>query len=137
MPLVGVMFLGTVVGINICSFDQKIALWPFFRAAIVAGLLSGSVAGMSLFAAALFNSRGKAVGLVMSFFIISYFIDLIAGSWPRAKFLWPSSIFYYVDPPKILFGTTWPIRDMCVLGAVLIATVIAGGIIWNRRDLPL
>ena len=41
------------------------------------------------------------------------------------------------NPPKILLGTAWPIRDMCVLGSVLIVTVIAGGIIWNRRDLPL
>jgi len=137
LALVVLMFFGTVVGINVCSFDQEISLWPFFRAAIVCGLLSGSAAGVSLFAAASFHSRGKAVGLAMSFFIVSYFIDLIAEWWPRAEFLGPSSIFYYVDPSKILFGTTWPIRDMCVLGSILIVTVIAGGIIWNRRDLPL
>jgi len=137
LALVAVMFLGIVVGINICSFDQEVSLWPFFRAAIVGGLLSGSAAGVSLLGAASFRTRGRAVGLAMSFFIVSYFIDLIAEWWPRAKFLGPSSIFYYVDPPKILLGTAWPIRDMCVLGSVLIVTVIAGGIIWNRRDLPL
>ena len=137
LALVAVMFLGTVVGINVCSFDQEISLWPFFRAAIVGGLLSGTAAGVSLLAAAAFRNRGRAVGLAMAFFIVNYFIDLIAEWWPRAKFLGPSSIFYYVDPPKILFGTTWPIGDMAVLGSVLIVAVIAGGIIWNRRDLPL
>ena len=137
LALVIVMFLGTVVGINVCSFDQEISLWPFFRAAIVGGLLSATAAGVSLLAAATFRNRGRAVGIAMAFFIINYFIDLIAGWWPRAKFLGPSSIFYYLDNKKILVGTGWPIGDMAVLASVLIVTVIAGGIIWNRRDLPL
>jgi ABC-2 type transport system permease protein len=137
LALVIVMFFGTVVGINVCSFEQEISLWPFFRAAIVGGLLSGTAAGVSLLAGATFRNRGRAVGLAMGFFIINYFIDLIAQWWPRAKFLGPSSMFYYVDPPRILSGTTWPIRDMCVLSSLLVITVIAGGIIWHRRDLPL
>ena len=137
LALVIVMFLGTVVGINVCSFDQEISLWPFFRAAIVGGLLSATAAGVSLLAAATFRNRGRAVGIAMAFFIINYFIDLIAGWWPRAKFLGPSSIFYYLDTKEILVGTGWPIGDMAVLASVLIVTVIAGGIIWNRRDLPL
>jgi len=137
LALVIAMFLGTVVGINVCSFDQEISLWPFFRAAIVGGLLSATAAGVSLLAAATFRNRGRAVGIAMAFFIINYFIDLIAGWWPRAKFLGPCSIFYYVDNKEILVGTGWPIGDMTVLASVLIVTVIAGGIIWNRRDLPL
>lgn len=137
LALVIVMFLGTVVGINVCSFDQEISLWPFFRAAIVGGLLSATAAGVSLLAAAAFRNRGRAVGIAMTFFIINYFIDLIAGWWPRAKFLGPSSIFYYLDTKEILVGTGWPTGDMTVLASILIVTVIAGGIIWNRRDLPL
>ncbi|MHC4617815.1 MAG: ABC transporter permease [Planctomycetota bacterium] len=137
LALVIVMFLGTVVGINVCSFEQEIPLWPFFRAAIVGGLLSGTAAGVSLLAGATFRNRGRAVGIAMAFFIINYFVDLIAEWWPRAEFLGPSSIFYYVDPPKILSGTSWPVRDMCVLSSLPVITVIAGGIIWHRRDLPL
>jgi ABC-2 type transport system permease protein len=137
VALVAVMFLGTVVGINICNFDSEIAIRPFFRAAVVGGLLSGSAAGVSLFAAAAFHSRSKAVGVSMSFFIVSYFVSLIAELWPRAEFLGPISIFYYIDTRKILIDTAWPIHDMSVLGSILIITVIAGGIIWNRRDLPL
>jgi ABC-2 type transport system permease protein len=137
LALVIVMFLGTVVGINICNFDQEISLWPFFRASIFGGLLSGTTAGVALLAAATFRNRGRAVGLAMAFFIANYFIDLIAEWWPRAKFMAPVTLFHYVNPPKILFGTTWPIGDMAVLAMVLIVAVIAGGIIWNQRDLPL
>jgi len=137
LALVMVMFTGTVVGTNICDYEQEISLWPFFRASIVGGLLSGAAAGVALLAAALFRNRGRAVGLAMAFFIVHYFIDLIAGWWPRAKFLGPASLFYYVSPSKILFDSAWPIRDMCVLSSVLVLAVVAGGIIWNRRDLPL
>ena len=137
LALIVVMFLGTVVGINVCDFDREVSLWPFFRAAVVGGLLSGSAAGVSLLAAASFHSRGKAVGLAIAFFMVSYFIDLIAQWWPRAEFLGPTSIFYYIDTETILMGRAWPIGDMSVLGSVLIVTVIAGGVIWNRRDLPL
>jgi len=137
LALVMVMFAGTVVGINICDFEKKISLWPFFRASIVGGLLSGAAAGVSLLAAALFRSRGKAVGLAMAFFIVNYFVDLIAEWWPPAKFLGPISLFYYVNPSKILFNSAWPIRDMCILSSVFAIAVVAGGIIWHRRDLPL
>ncbi|MHC4499532.1 MAG: hypothetical protein ACYS21_10515 [Planctomycetota bacterium] len=137
LALVIVMFAGTVVGINIYGFEQEISLWPFFKASIVGGLLSAAAAGVALLAAALFRSRGRAVGLAMAFFIVNYFINLIAEWWPRAKFLGPVSLFYYDTAWKVLFKPGWPIGDMAVLASVLIVAVIAGGIIWNRRDLPL
>lgn len=137
LALVVIMFLGTVVGINVCSFDQEVSLWPFFRAAIFGGLLSAAAAGVALLAGATFRSRPKAVGLAMAFFIVNYFVDIIAEWLPRAKFLGPTSLFYYVNPSKILFDSAWPIRDMCVLSSVLVIAVIAGSLIWNKRDLPL
>ncbi|MHC4212115.1 MAG: ABC transporter permease subunit [Planctomycetota bacterium] len=137
LALVVVMFLGTVTGINICKLEDVVSLRPFIRASIVGGLLSGTAAGVSLLASATFRNRGRAVGLAIAYFIINYFVGLISQWWPRARFLGPFSIFHYIDIPKILSDTAWPVRDMCVLGSILIVTVIAGGIIWNRRDLPL
>jgi hypothetical protein len=110
---------------------------PFFRAAIFGGLLSSTSAGISLLGAALFRTRGRAVALAMTFFIANYLINLVAEWWPKAQFMWPASIFYYVNTKAILFGTGWPVRDTCVLGSILIISVAAGGIIWNRRDLLL
>jgi hypothetical protein len=137
LTLVVVMFTGTVAGVNTFHFEQEVSLWPFFRASVVGGLLSGAAAGVSLLAASYFSNRGRAVGSAIAFFIISYFIDLVAGWWPRAKFLGPISLFHYVNPSKILFDSCWPVRDMCIISSVFVIAVIAGGIIWNRRDLPL
>jgi hypothetical protein len=137
LALVMVMFAGTVVGTNICNFEKEVPLWPFFKASIVGSLLSAAAAGVSLLAAASFRNRGRAVGLTMAFFIVQSFIDLIADWWPRAKFLGPVSLFYYDTSWNTLLETGWPIRDMCVLSSVLVFSVVAGGIIWHRRDLPL
>jgi hypothetical protein len=135
--LVAVMFTGTVTGINISNFEQEFSLWPFLRGSVFCGLLLAATAGAALLTAVLFRNRGTAVGLALVFFIFNYFINIIAEWWPRAKFLGPVSLFHYANQSKILFDSAWPIRDTCVLSALLIITVISGGIIWNRRDLPL
>ena len=135
--LVAVMFTGTVTGINISNFEQEFSLRPFLRGSVFCGLLLAAAAGVALLAAALFGNRGKAVGLALAFFIINYFINIIAEWWPRAKFLGPVSLFHYANQSKILFDSAWPIRDTYIISSVFVIAVIAGGVIWNRRDLPL
>ncbi len=137
LGLVLVMFLGTVTGVHLCGLNDQVELWLFFKAAIVGSLLSGTAAGVSLLAAGTFRTRGIAVGVGLTYFIGNYFIDVITGWWPRVEFLGPVSIFYYVNPQKIFLGTGWPVRDMCVLLMIFVTTIVAGGIIWDRRDLPL
>jgi hypothetical protein len=137
LALVIFMFAGTAAGVSIYNFGPKVPLWSFFRASIVAGLSSAASAGVALLAAVLFSNRGRAVGVAAGFFIINYFVALVSGWWPRAAFLAPATLFHYADLSAALFGKTWPIYDMCVLFSVLIIAVAAGGIIWNRRDLPL
>jgi ABC-type transport system involved in multi-copper enzyme maturation permease subunit len=137
LAIVMVMFTGTVVGVNIYDFEQEVSLWPFFKASLVGSLLAGAAAGLSLLAAVSFRSRSKAVGLAITFFIVNDFIYITAEWWPPVEFLGPISLFYYDTPWKILLEPGWPIRDMCVLSSVLVVAVVSGGIIWNRRDLPL
>jgi hypothetical protein len=135
--LVTVMFLGTVFGINIYDFGQKIPLYPFFRAAVNGALLAGAGAGVSLLCAASFRTRGWAVGLAVAYLVASHLIHIFAEWGPLIKFLEPISLFNYIHPQKILNESAWPIRDMSVLAAVMIIATIAGGIIWRKRDLPL
>ena len=135
--LVALMFLGTVVGTSLYDFGQEIPLFPFFRAAVNGALLAGACAGASLFCAASFRSRGRAVGLAVAYLVANYLIDLFADWGSFIKFLEPFTLFYYINPQKILHDPAWPVRDMSVLAAVMIITTLAGGIIWQKRDLPL
>ena len=133
--LVLVMFLGTVAGTNSYDFGEPIALGMFFRNAINGGLLASAAGAVSLLAAAVFRGRNTAVGAAVAFLVVNYFVWLIAEWWPRMRFLKVLTLFHYVGGPKVVSG--WPLGNMGVLTAVLLVAAISGGIIWQRRDLPL
>ena len=134
--LVLVMLLGTVVATNLYDFGQVVPLNPFFKIAIVGGMLASAVGGIALMAAACFR-RNIAVGLTVSYLVVNYFVSMIAEWWPRMKWLYPTTIFYYVDVPKIFNESKWPVCDLCVLTSILVISTLLGGVLWSRRDLQL
>jgi hypothetical protein len=134
--LVLVMFLGTVIATYLYDFEQDVPLAAFFKLAVVGGILAGSAGGIALLTAAYFN-RVTAISLTVTFLVVNYFIAIVSEWWPMMKSLTPFTIFYYVNPARILGQSGWPIRDMSVLVTLLTVSTIHGGIIWQRRDLPL
>lgn len=134
--LVGVMFLGTVAGTNLYDFAQDVPLHSFFRMAILAGVFASAVGGIALLSAASFR-RNTAVWVTVAFLVVNYFVSIAAEWWPRMKWLSPATIFHYVDPSKILTESAWPAGDLCVLMSILVISILVGGVIWSRRDLPL
>ena len=134
--LVLVMFSGTVVATGIYKFEQTVPLYPFFKVAIVGGILASAVGSIALFSAACFR-RNTAVYITVAYLVVSYFVSIIAEWWPRMKWLKPTTIFYYEPGPEIFSKSVWPAGDMCVLISILLISAIVGGIIWQRRDLPL
>ncbi len=134
--LVLVMFSGTVVATNLYDFDQTVPLYAFFKIAIVGGLLASAVGSIALLAAACFR-RNTAVWLTVAYLVVNYFVSIIAEWWPRMKWLQPTTIFYYEPGPEIFNESVWPASDMYVLIAILVVSTVAGGVIWQRRDLPL
>jgi len=134
--LVLVMFLGTVVATHLYDFEQQVPLYAFFKLAIVGGILASSVGAVALLAAACFH-RVTAISLTVAFLVVNYFIAIVSEWWPIMKSLTPFNIFYYVNPAAILGQPGWPIRDMAVLLTLLAVSTLLGGIIWQRRDLPL
>jgi ABC-2 type transport system permease protein len=133
--LVMMMYLGTTAGTKIYEFNEPIPLDLFFRMAINGGLLAGAVGGIALLAAAFFRSRATAVGVTAGFLVVNYFVSVLSQLWPRMYFLFRFTMFNYVSAPKLWRG--WPLDDMGILAAVLVAAALAGAIIWQRRDLPL
>jgi hypothetical protein len=134
--LILVMFLGTVVATSLFSFNQEVPLYSFFKLAINGGFVACTAGGIALLAAACF-SRGTAISLTVAFLVLNYLISIVSEWWPIMKRLTPFTIFYYVDPAKILGGSAWQLRDMTVLITFFAVSTLLGGIIWSRRDLPL
>ena len=133
--LVLVMFSGTIVATNLYHFEN-ISLYPFFKVAINGGILASTVGSIALMAAACFQ-RNSAVWITVAYLVINYFISIFSEWWDKLHALKPFTIFYYVNGPKIFNNPGWPTRDIAILVSIMIMTSIIGGIVWNRRDLPL
>ncbi len=132
--LIAMMFLGTVTAVNVYEFNEPITLNLFLRLAVNGGLLAGAFGAFSLVCAASFGRLYLAVGLAAGFLTLNYFIAIVAEWWPRVHFLHKATLFYLVYYSNLWFA--WPLRNMAWLGAILVALVILGGIIWRSRDLP-
>lgn len=133
--LIMAMFLGTVAAVNLYEFSEPIPLDLFLRLAMNAGLLASTFGAFALLAAASFGRLYSAVGISVAFLTLNYFMAIVAAWWPRLQFMRRATLFYLIYYSDIWSG--WPLRNMAILAAILLATAVAGGIIWNRRDLPL
>jgi ABC-2 type transport system permease protein len=134
--LVLIMFIGTVFATTLYEFGQDVPLYSFFKAAINGGILASAAGGIALLAAARFQ-RNTAVWVTVAYLVLNYFVSIIAEWWPRMKWMYPASIFYYVDGEKIFTEAGWPMGDIFVLLSILVVSTLLGGVIWSRRDLPL
>ncbi|MBN1817822.1 MAG: hypothetical protein JW828_10710 [Sedimentisphaerales bacterium] len=137
MALVLIMFTGTVAATSLYDFGEPIPLFRFFQTAVNGGLCAGAVGAVSLLSGASFRRRGTAVGLAVAYIMINYFIVIFTEWWPRMKWLNVVSLFHYTNGRKVFAMHVWPVNEMIVLASVLLIATIAGGIIWQRRDLPL
>jgi ABC-type transport system involved in multi-copper enzyme maturation permease subunit len=130
-----VMFLGTVVAVNIFTFKDRVPLDVFFRIAINGGLLASTFGAFALLCAGTFGRLYAAVSAAVAFLVVNYFVAIISNWWPRMAFLKPVTLFYLVDSSNFWQG--WPLRNMAILAVILLAAVGVGAVIWHRRDLPL
>jgi hypothetical protein len=135
LGLFGVMFLGTVVAVNLYHFGEPIPLDLFLRIAVNAGLLAGAFAAFALLFAASFRRLYAAVGISVAFLTLNYFVAIIAQWWPGLGRLSRFTLFYLIYYSKL--WQSWPVRNMAILAAILVVTTVAGGFVWRRRDLFL
>jgi ABC-type transport system involved in multi-copper enzyme maturation permease subunit len=130
-----VMFLGTVVAVHLFTFPDHVPLDVFFRIAINGGLLASTFGAFSLLCAGTFGRLYAAIGVSVAFLVLNYFVAVLANWWPRLAFLKRATLFYLIDSSHLWQG--WPVRNLLLLAALLLAAAGVGAVIWHRRDLPL
>jgi ABC-2 type transport system permease protein len=133
--LVMVMFLGTVVAVHIYIFPEPVPLNLFLRLAVNGGLLASTFGAFALLCAASFSRLYSAVGVSVAFLMLNYFVALISEWWPQVRFMRRASLFYLVYYSDVF--QRWPLRNMAILGGILLVVAVLGAVIWQRRDLPL
>jgi ABC-2 type transport system permease protein len=133
--LVMTMFLGTVTAVTIYHFEEPVPLDLFLRLAVNGGLLASTFGAFALLFAASFKQLYSAVGVSVAFTSLNYFVALVAEWWPAIRFIRRATLFYLVYYSTVMWQ--WPLRNMAILAAILLAVVVLGALIWRRRDLPL
>ncbi len=133
--LIMVMFLGTIAAVHVYHFDEPVPLGLFFRIAVNAGLLASTFGAFALLSAVSFARLYSAVGVAVAFLSLNYFVAVTAQWWPAIRFLRHATLFYLIYYSDLWGG--WPLRNMGILAAILLIVALVGGVVWQRRDLPL
>ena len=94
-----------------------------------------AVGGVAWLVSSLSDRRGRAVAVVFGIVIISFFLDFLAQFWAPAGHASFLSLLHYYRPLVVVQDQVWPIADMVVLAGVGVATTIAAGVVFTRRDI--
>lgn len=114
------------------AFDYA-ALLP---TAVAGALLFWAIGGLTLWGSAAADTGGRAVAWALSGLVVSYFVDYFAGIWDFLLPFEPFSVFDYYDPTKALVDGVLPWTNVAVLTLTGLAGVLAGLVVFVRRDLP-
>ena len=97
-------------------------------------LLSLAVGGLALAAGAWTGSKGHAIAIAATVSGVGYLLNLVAPliSWMEPT-QYVSIVYYYIGNTPFVDGLT--LWHAAVLAAITIASVVAGGIAFNNRDL--
>jgi ABC-type transport system involved in multi-copper enzyme maturation permease subunit len=112
--------------------------WREYAALFAASaLLAWAIGGMVLGVSAASSTTGRVVGWATAVLVVLYFIDYFAEIWSVLEPLGPFSIFRYFDPVAALVEARVPPVNVLVLGGVGLVAVVAGAVIFERRDLAI
>ena len=97
-------------------------------------LLYGAFGAVALGASVSFDRLTPALGVALTFVLVSYFFETVGSLWPDAAFLRDYSLFHYLDARRVLTGLP-EARDFAILGAVILIGVVYALVAFPRRDL--
>ncbi|MFN8591549.1 MAG: ABC transporter permease subunit [Thermomicrobiales bacterium] len=127
--------LGMIAGLSYAQ-PGTMEIAHFFAVAVAGLALFWSIGGLSLLFSATASSSGRVIGWAIGVLVISYFIDYFAGVWKPLQRWTVLSLFNYYEPSKALVSGEINIADIATLALVGLVTMIAGLVVFVRRDFP-
>ncbi len=94
-----------------------------------------AVGGIACLVSSLSDRRGRAVGVVFSIVLASFFLSFLTQFWAPARAVSFLSILNYYRPLMIIRDSSWPVADMLVLCVVGAAMWVTGALVFARRDI--
>ncbi len=128
---------GTLIGVLVARPEGELTYAHLVQLTMTAALLAWAIGGLTLWASAGSSTSGRVVGMATAVLVISYFVDYFADVWSVLEPLAPYSLFNYFDPAHALVNGAIRPLDAAVLSLSGLIGVVAGALIFDRRDLPV
>lgn len=135
VALVAVLLAGTALWTRVFDYGEIVPLAGFVHVAINLAAMACAATGMCLLAAAWFDERGRAIGVMVAYFVGSYLLDFASVWLPSLAWLQPLDLYYYCRPNAVLAAGAIPWGHVGVLAAAGSACALAGLWRWRTRDL--
>jgi ABC-2 type transport system permease protein len=128
--------IGLLLGMAVARPEGELVYSHLLETGLASFFLFWAIGGLSLAGSAAADTGGRAVGWATTGVVIFYVIDYLASIWSVIKPIEWVSIFDYYDPAIALVHGDLPTVNAVILILVGLAGVVAGGMIFVRRDLP-
>lgn len=109
----------------------------YMQTAFMTFLLYGALGTLTLWCSAAFSERGPATLVGTAFLLVHFLWDYAAELWGPLKPYRFLSVFDYYDPKALLYGNGLQLRDLAVLGGVMLVTLVGAAVTFRRRDLSI
>lgn len=128
--------VGLVAGLVLARPEGEFVYQHLLPLAVATFLLFWAVGGLALLASSAVSTSGRVVAWAIGFVVLSYFVDYFAELWTLLEPFEVLSVFAYYDPARALTTGEVPARSVIVLAFAGLAGVVAGLVVFDRRDLP-
>ena len=129
--------VGMAGGLLISEPDGRLDQSNFLVVGGSVWLLAWAVAGIATVIAAAVSTMSKAVGVAIGVVVLSYVIDYFSTLWDALRPFEPVSFFSYYEPTIALARGRLDGWDALVLAGTGMAGMVAGWVVFVRRDLPV
>jgi ABC-2 type transport system permease protein len=126
--------IGAVVGSVLAGVSDELEFARLPMLWLNGFLLFGAIAAIGLAASVSFDRLTPALGIVVGFVVLMYFLDVLGTFWPDAEPLQPYSLFHYYDAKDVLEGIV-RVGDFALLASVGLVAVVWALVVFPRRDL--
>lgn len=117
----------------IFNINYKIENFAMFS--LVAFLFGLAIFSLAMFFSALFNQKGRVYFLTAGIVVLGYVANIVAALKDNLADIKYFSFFYYFDSTKILAHNQIDNLTYYVFIGMIVVFTIAGGLIFNRRDI--
>lgn len=97
--------------------------------------LSASLGGIAYAVSSVSSDGSRATAASAVIFVVLFFVDYLAESWPTVEVIGPASPFHYYDPVGVISAGAIPLIDLVALACFMSASLALSGIAFNRRDI--